>query len=337
MLMRWVVSRDQNRYSRAGLQVSCQLTATQWRSSGEGPSLITNLLPGLRDLRTPLATGYLWLTFLWLLLHKHVPTSVATAKGPLRSLYELSDLIGKGAILTATTFIAYLLGSLLIKPYSRPLHIDSKLTDEDLYRGLDAKPSEWAKLFSQDEAQSAVLQLISFIDYQLREVHENIGFRVHREVLKARRVPVIQEDDDPAAPILNLRAAYVSSIVADFDLIGMQLQARNRNFWDTYDRKTAEMDFRYSIIWPLAAIIVTISWQSSLLWLLLLAVPFWLFLVALHLSAEVATILVQAISLGIVVPPIFEDLHKTVQKRKEASGPQTDGKSPQATSAAVEA
>jgi len=147
--------------------------------------LITNLLPGLRDLRTPLATGYLWLIFLWLLLHKHVPTSVATAKGPLKSLYELSDLAGKGAILTATTFIAYLLGSLLTKPYSRPVHMDGELTDEDLYRGLETKPSELAQFFSQDAAQSAVLQLTSFIDNQLREVYDTIGFRIHREVLKA--------------------------------------------------------------------------------------------------------------------------------------------------------
>jgi hypothetical protein len=50
--------------------------------------------------------------------------------------------------------------------------------------------------------------------------------------------------------------------VEDFDLIGMQLQAKNRNFWDTYDRKTAEMDFRYSIVWPLAAIIIVIAGLS---------------------------------------------------------------------------
>jgi hypothetical protein len=297
--------------------------------------LISNLLPGLRDLRTPLATGYLWLIFVWLLVHKQVPTSVATAKGPLKSLYEISDLVGKGAILTAVTFIAYLLGSLLTKPYSRPVHIDSKLTDEDLYRGLRTKPSGAEQFFSQDAAQSAVVQLISFIDSRLLD--SKIGFRLHREVLEARRVPVIQEDDDPSAPILNMRAAYASSIVADFDWIGMQLEAKNRNFWDTYDRKTAEMDFRYSIVWPLAAIIVTISWQSSLLWLFLLAVPFWLFLAALHLTAEVATILVQAISLGIVVPPVFEDLDKLVQKRKEMSAPETDGQLPHAAGAAVEA
>jgi hypothetical protein len=38
--------------------------------------LISNLLPGLRDLRTPLAVGYLWLVALWLALHKYLPASV---------------------------------------------------------------------------------------------------------------------------------------------------------------------------------------------------------------------------------------------------------------------
>src|SRR5215203_1291268 len=73
--------------------------------------MLVSLLPGLRDLRTPLATGYLWVVGLWLILHDRVPKSVEQATGPIRSLYELSDLHGATVTLAALTFVTYLLGS----------------------------------------------------------------------------------------------------------------------------------------------------------------------------------------------------------------------------------
>jgi hypothetical protein len=298
--------------------------------------LITNLLPGLRDLRTPLATGYLWLLALWLLFHKYMPTSVAAAKGPLRSLYELGDFVGKGAILAAATFIAYLLGSLLARPLAARLDVPSDETDENLFQDHEPKPGGWLHFTNAHLTVSALTQLISFVESRLHEVRDIIDSQLHRQILEARKVPAIQKENDPGSPILNLHSAYGSSIVADFELVGIQLQARNRNFWDTYDRKTAEMDFRYGIVWPLAAVIIIVSWQSSLFWLFLLIIPAWFYLLAWRISAEVEAILVQAIILGMVVPPIFENLDKAVQKRKESSGPQTNGKSPQAVNAEVE-
>ena len=75
--------------------------------------MLASLLPGLRDLRTPLAAGYLWMVGLWLLLHNKVPMSVAEAPaGPIKSLYEIGSLLGQAVILAALSFIAYLLGSM---------------------------------------------------------------------------------------------------------------------------------------------------------------------------------------------------------------------------------
>ena len=286
--------------------------------------MIANLLPGLRDLRTPLAVGYLWLVALWLLLHKYLPTSIDAAKGPLKSLYELGDFVGEGVVLAAVTFVAYLLGSLLVKSFKARMWYDGKAEDNEA--DFSVIQSAWFErvLLNTDLMDSASLQLISFVDNRLREAQDIMSNSLHRGILEARKLPVVQKEEDES--ILNLRSAYVSSIVTDLQLVGIQLQAKNREFWDTYDRKATEMQFRHGIEPPLIAIVLIISWQSSWFWLLLLIVPLWFGALAQRLSVEIKATLIQAIILGMVVPPILEDLDKAVRRRREELGQQVSGK-----------
>jgi hypothetical protein len=277
--------------------------------------LITNLLPGLRDLRTPLAVGYLWLVALWLLLHKYVPTSLDAAKGPLKSLYQLGDFVGDKVLLAAVTFVAYLLGSLLVKYFKARMSYDGKSEDQE--GDFQLPNTSWFErvFMNGDLLVSATRQLVSFVDTRLRELQNVMDRTLHREILEARELPVVQEHE--YEPIHNLRSAYVSGIVADFQLVGIQLQATNRDFWDTYDRKVTEMQFRHGIAPPLVAIIIIISWQSSWFWLFLLIIPVWFGVLAQRLSTEVKATLIQAIILGMVVPPILQDLDKAADKRRE--------------------
>jgi hypothetical protein len=285
--------------------------------------LITNLLPGVRDLRTPLAVGYMWLIALWIWLHKHLPTSVDTAKGPIRALYELGDFVGKGIVLTAATFVAYMLGTLLVRPLRVGLHVKADEKDEDADK--DDK-FDWFSFFLFDGviADTTVLQLRSFVDSRLREVEDAMAPELHRGILEARKMPVIQKDGDRDAPILNLHSAYAAGIVEELELVGIQLQARNRDLWDTYDRKTTEEQFRYGIIWPLIGMIVIISWQTSWWWLFLLFIPATFFLLAARLAIEAQATLVQAIVTGLVVPPILEDLDKVAKSRRDQLKQQKD-------------
>jgi hypothetical protein len=58
-------------------------------------AVLSSLLPGLRNLRTPLAVGYLWIVALWLLLHDHIPKTLEqAATEPAKSLFELGSLLG---------------------------------------------------------------------------------------------------------------------------------------------------------------------------------------------------------------------------------------------------
>lgn len=74
-----------------------------------------NLLPGVRELRTPLASGYLWLIWLWLLLGGlgWLPTERPPGDGEIARLWGLGDALGATVVLAAVSFIAYLVGSFL--------------------------------------------------------------------------------------------------------------------------------------------------------------------------------------------------------------------------------
>jgi hypothetical protein len=76
--------------------------------------VFSNVLPGLRELRAPLAAGYLWLTLVWLTLGDTLPTKTDVEGGPLERLYELEPVasdIGKAVVVSVA---AYIIGSVAI-------------------------------------------------------------------------------------------------------------------------------------------------------------------------------------------------------------------------------
>jgi hypothetical protein len=76
--------------------------------------MLTSLLPGLRDLRAPLAAGYLWLLFAWLLLHDRIEEWRADDEGIAADLLSTVDGLGPGGRVVAVSFLAYVIGSLAL-------------------------------------------------------------------------------------------------------------------------------------------------------------------------------------------------------------------------------
>ena len=73
--------------------------------------MLASLLPGLREVRAPLAAGYLWLVVAWVVLEPVVPQR-AEASGVVASLYRAGDILSVLGVGVALSFAAYLLGSL---------------------------------------------------------------------------------------------------------------------------------------------------------------------------------------------------------------------------------
>lgn len=76
--------------------------------------MIASLLPGLRELRTPLAAGYMWLLFAWLLVEPSVPSSREELTGVSASISRLIDEGSVVALGAGITFVAYLVGTVYV-------------------------------------------------------------------------------------------------------------------------------------------------------------------------------------------------------------------------------
>src|SRR4051794_3519418 len=83
--------------------------------------MLASLLPGLRDVRTPLTVGYLYLVIGWIWFSEDIPRTKPQHDGMIRRLFELSDLLGNAATIAALSFCAYLLGAVLTIPTERGL------------------------------------------------------------------------------------------------------------------------------------------------------------------------------------------------------------------------
>ena len=68
--------------------------------------MLANLLPGLRDLRAPLAAGYLWLAAGWLYLAPQLPASANDATGVMKDIYRVVDASEPVTIAAGLTFVA---------------------------------------------------------------------------------------------------------------------------------------------------------------------------------------------------------------------------------------
>jgi hypothetical protein len=72
---------------------------------------VESLLPGLRDARTPLASGLLWLLFAWIILAPFIPLRV-DATGFVKQFYDVTAEVGSGYAIAGVGLLAYVLGIL---------------------------------------------------------------------------------------------------------------------------------------------------------------------------------------------------------------------------------
>ena len=69
--------------------------------------MLTQILPGIREVRGPLASGLLWLLAAWLLLRD----DVSNATGEVQELVRLGERLPDGPATAVALFAAYMIGS----------------------------------------------------------------------------------------------------------------------------------------------------------------------------------------------------------------------------------
>jgi hypothetical protein len=253
--------------------------------------------------------------------------------------------LGNPALLTAFTFAAYVVGSLLsfrlISAY-----VFYILPDKEVLKQATGYSIFLYKLglvfrrvaFIEGSRYSLYRQLETFVGKRLRQVGvyfsmDSGDFRLREmDEILLPRMQRRQFGDELFSPTLatssfsdrKLTSKYVpefvKAIVEELEFVGIQLQDANRDLWDTFDRKDAESEFRSAISLPLAVILAVFSIQASPLWLSLLVVPGALLILSVRLRAQTTAILVQAIVLRAGEPPVLAELGE-IEKWAKKPGP----------------
>jgi hypothetical protein len=267
--------------------------------------VLVSLLPGLRDLRTPLAVGYLWLIGLWLWFGDSFPRRAADVPdATLRSLFELSTAVGASVVLAAVSFAAYLLGTMLLVRFRwNVVCFEPMMTELNSIFKLGIPI---ARFFLKGYG-SPLRNMRSQLDSQFEKKFGGPQAADKLDALSPQQFATLtgRRGAPPATGQTRVEVA-VSAAECEMEEVGIRLQAANRDIWDTFDRCRAETEFRSAIVLPLSFIIVSATINHSWWWLVGMIAPWWLLVLAARKAIEATATLVQAISLGIVEPPIFD-------------------------------
>lgn len=267
--------------------------------------VLASLLPGLREIRAPLAAGYLWLAFAWLLAREHLPAA-ANATGLLDDVYALAALVGTTACLAAVSFVAYLVGALsgtmteliLSRLAARPFRMP----------GTDHVPG---KQFERAMQQRPRVAITSRGGQVLRDAVVGAVAKTAQAEKTAAAMPApgadripdrpgtprfetVQVEFDHPPPSVTPRRAEAPSaavaearlrdrlrssalvmenlpaVAADLPLMPIRLMGADAELFGTYDRQRAEAEFRAAVCLPVAALAIPLAFVAHPAWLLLL-------------------------------------------------------------------
>ena len=215
--------------------------------------MLTSLLPGLRDFRTPFVTGSLYLLLVWIVFDgEDMLPDEDTTNTFMQRIYDLSVLLGDTATLAAVSLAAYLLGSLCVVrsnpfrkvvPPREQMHVlvservgirfrrsSSGLSKEPLWRWQASPlPNRLKDLLLAVEEPDVVFTLPGTRDPNARIAVYPSGVGDWRTFADA---------------ILN-------AIEGELEDLATRLQIEREAIYNDYDRLRSEAELRYSIVIPL--------------------------------------------------------------------------------------
>jgi hypothetical protein len=202
-----------------------------------------SLLPGLRDLRTPLAVGYLWLAAAWLLWGDEVPEE-QDATGLARSAYQFVGALGAAGSLTALTFVAYVLGAVLSLQY----------VVSGARRPWRRKPPDPATALQGNLARRLGIGFVSegTAEVLADHIHKRVAHSTHDDPTLARIACLPQGRHRPEVVEGGIYLQLRDELQELVTKLGLLPKDR---LWEEYDRKSAEAEFRVSVAVPLAVVI----------------------------------------------------------------------------------
>lgn len=260
--------------------------------------MLASLLPGLRDLRAPLAAGLLWLLFGWLVLEPRYADWDKTDT-PISAVIALRDTLTPVAFATLASFVAYLIGSISDTLYAQfpRLTLPARRrwgqgrAEDRLFElrmpFLKIVQSWLVEKFAAAERvgldQIAILQLIGSDLRQVAhprfmyEPEEVADERVVNERLSGslKAFEILEnwgtsEDDSNSADVPwvpDVALGVTRHVTLEVEVVADNLLDEGSDLFGPIDRLRGEVELRRAVFVPLTALAVLLAVQSSPIWL----------------------------------------------------------------------
>jgi len=252
--------------------------------------MLINLLPGLRELRAPLASGYVWLLVGWLILASLVPPA-DTATGAWRDIYRLGEGLGKSGALVAVTFAAYIVGILnervafllarvVVSIQFKSPERAARIWPYDVLRDI-VTDALIRRYWAEESFRKAVAKRLSpaslrhisevLLGYKLDESFWNV--LAEREEKEPDRASSFQDERERIIRIFEQNRSQLGSMLRDLIviegaieelredlvLIPARLVGKEPEVYERWDRLRAEAEFRLSVALPLFALVLILA------------------------------------------------------------------------------
>jgi hypothetical protein len=247
--------------------------------------MLGNVLPGLRELRAPLAAGYLWLVTLWLVWGDKVPTGNERKAPPLDRLYRLEPIVSSVGLAIVASVAAYVVGSIaidiqtwlgrqLLKRF--PGRGESfRLTEAGervLRRASRLEIGDLEVRRASVGADAVAADLVARVDVSANEADAT------RDQVKAIGSTMAAQDDARPDRASRAEMAELAPPVANLDasvrnLLKTRLLAVSQPLHAEVDRPDAEATFRMALWPPLTLLVMYLAIQVSWWWAFALLVP----------------------------------------------------------------
>jgi hypothetical protein len=227
--------------------------------------MLASLLPGLREVRTPLAVGYLWFVNFWLLFSDRLPRTSSEAHGYVwPRLFELGGIMGRAAVVAAVSFGAYLFGSL-----------------------VKFEPPPW------------VIAPPIFLPFWPKWLTEKGWYTLPRSYRATAKELTSHRKEDR-----NLWET-IRDVMSHQDELRTRLLIEDRELYGEYDRISAEGEFHVNVTLPVAVLLIILANDLSPVWLLGLVPLLWFGYQGINRAHEAVAVLMRALMVNKIEHPVF--------------------------------
>jgi hypothetical protein len=243
-------------------------------------TMLANVLPGLRELRAPLAAGYLWLLFAWMVWGDKLPSKseevADPARTPLDRFFELEPVVSSIGFAVLASVAAYVVGSIVIDVQTAL----GRTMGAALLRLIGGRAIEPGPLALAGSGLSTLSGWANDRETELREL-------MQRDDAVSRLVPDVE---------LNRATHFAarSYIAANRDLLKTRLLDASEPLHSELDRPDAEATFRMAIWPPLTALVIYLALEVSSWWWFALVAPVLLAIQWINLRTRANNALVAA-------------------------------------------